>query len=151
MKSLNKILLSLILPVTFVLFVPAIVFASAAGEAIREGASNAGGATGGDAQTSINSTIESVINIMSVVGGILATAFIVIGGVKYVTSNGDSSKAASARTTILYSVIGLVIILLAQIIVQFVITTSTNPTASSGGSTPCVQLPNGGCATGTGP
>jgi hypothetical protein len=46
---------------------------------------------------------------------------IVIGGIKYTTSNGDSSAITSAKNTILYSVVGLVVAILAFAIVNFVL------------------------------
>jgi hypothetical protein len=58
---------------------------------------------------------------LGVLGGI-AVIMIVIGGIKYATSGGDSSGVSSAKNTILYSVIGLVVALLAWGIVTLVIT-----------------------------
>jgi hypothetical protein len=46
---------------------------------------------------------------------------VMIGGVKYITSNGNSEKASSAKDTIMYAVIGLVVVAIAQIIVAFVL------------------------------
>ncbi len=46
---------------------------------------------------------------------------IVYGGFRYVTSGGDSSKVGDAKKTILYALIGLVIVALAQVIVKFVL------------------------------
>lgn len=57
--------------------------------------------------------------VLGVLGGI-AIIMIVIGGLKYTLSNGDSSQLNSAKNTILYSVIGLVVAMLASAIVLFV-------------------------------
>jgi hypothetical protein len=46
---------------------------------------------------------------------------IIVGGVKYITSQGESSNITAAKNTILYAVIGLVVVALAQIIVRFVL------------------------------
>jgi hypothetical protein len=46
---------------------------------------------------------------------------LIYGGFKYITSGGDESGAKSARNTIIYAVVGLVIVALAQFIVKFVI------------------------------
>ena len=46
---------------------------------------------------------------------------IMVGGLKYMTSQGDSANVASAKNTILYAVIGLVVVALAQVIVKFVL------------------------------
>ena len=53
--------------------------------------------------------IKVVIDIMFFLLGIIAVIMIIIGGVRYTTSNGDASNLTGAKNTILYSVIGLVI------------------------------------------
>jgi cytochrome bd-type quinol oxidase subunit 2 len=70
---------------------------------------------------SLNSVVTLVINLFSVVVGVVSVIMIMVGGFKYVTSNGDSSAISSAKNTILYAVVGLVIVGLAQGIVQFVL------------------------------
>lgn len=73
---------------------------------------------------SINTFESSLTNILNgVIGtmGIVAVIFIVIGGINYVTSTGDSSKVKKAKDTILYALIGLVICALAFAIVNWVI------------------------------
>jgi hypothetical protein len=51
---------------------------------------------------------------------------IIIGGFRYITSGGKQESVTSAKNTILYAIIGLVIVALAQIIVRFVLSNSTN-------------------------
>lgn len=68
-----------------------------------------------------NSMIRDVVNLLLYALGVIAVIMIVIGGIRYATSDGDSAKLKSARDTILYSVVGLVIGLLAYTIVNFVI------------------------------
>ncbi len=81
--------------------------------------SQATGAT--DGPTDLNNTIKTVIEIILYIVGILAVVFIIYGGIKYATSAGDSAKVTSAKNTIMYSVIGLIIAILAYAIVQFVL------------------------------
>jgi hypothetical protein len=69
----------------------------------------------------IQSIITTGINIFSVIVGIVAVVMIIIGGFKYITSGGDSSNVSSAKNTIIYAVIGLVVVALAQFFVQFVL------------------------------
>lgn len=57
---------------------------------------------------------------LGVLAGI-AVVMIVIGGIKYTTSQGDSGAVTSAKNTILYSVIGLIVALFSWAIVAFVI------------------------------
>lgn len=74
----------------------------------------------------LNGLISNIINIMSIAVGIVAVILIIIGGLKFVSSGGDSAKVSSAKNTIVYAVIGLVIVALAQFIVRFVIGKATS-------------------------
>ncbi len=72
-------------------------------------------------ESSLNDTIATVINILSIIVGIIAVIMIIIGGFRYITSGGDSTKVTGAKNTILYALIGLVVVALAQIVVRFVL------------------------------
>lgn len=66
------------------------------------------------------SRVWSVVSLaLGVLGGI-AVIMIIIGGFKFTTSQGDSSQIASAKKTIMFSVIGLVVAMLASAIVLLV-------------------------------
>lgn len=67
-------------------------------------------------------TLTLVINVIVGVVGFVAVVMIVLGGVSFLTSQGDTAKVARGRNTVLYGVIGLVVALLAFAIVNFVIT-----------------------------
>lgn len=71
--------------------------------------------------TSLDDTIATVINVLSSLVGVIAVIMIIIGGYRYITSGGASDKVTSAKNTLLYAVIGLVIVALAQVIVKFVL------------------------------
>ncbi len=73
------------------------------------------------APETINGLISTVINLFSLVVGVVSVIMIIIGGFKYITSNGDSGSVGGAKNTILYAIIGLVIVALAQVIVNFVL------------------------------
>jgi hypothetical protein len=73
----------------------------------------------------VNSLITTAVNIFSIIVGIVAVIMIIIGGLKYITSSGDSSNISSAKNTIIYAVIGLVVVALAQFIVKFVLAKTT--------------------------
>lgn len=75
----------------------------------------------GDSLRDGDAVVSLVINALIWAVGVLAVAFIIVGGVKYATSGGDEKKVASAKNTILYAVIGLVIALLASVIVNVVL------------------------------
>lgn len=64
---------------------------------------------------------ETIINMFSLIIGVIAVIMIIIGGLKYIMSAGDPSNVTSAKNTILYAIVGLVIVAFAQIIVLFVL------------------------------
>lgn len=80
------------------------------------------------ATKSINNLISTILNILSAVVGIVAIIMIIIAGMRYVTSGGSEQGIKSAKGTLLYAVVGLVIVALSQIIVHFVLNTATNAT-----------------------
>lgn len=90
-----------------------------AGVGVVTGAANCGNPSGNP--TTVNSIVATVINILSFVIGIAAVVMIMIGGFKYITASGDSSNIQSAKNTILYAIIGLVVVATAQVIVRFVL------------------------------
>lgn len=69
----------------------------------------------------VNDLITQVINIFSVVVGVVSVIMIIIGGFKYITSGGDSGNVSGAKNTILYAIIGLIVVALSQLIVKFVL------------------------------
>lgn len=71
--------------------------------------------------TGSNGVILKVVNIVSIVTGIAAVFAIIFAGIQFVLSSGDSAKVGSAKDTILYAVIGLVVVLLARTIITLVV------------------------------
>jgi hypothetical protein len=70
---------------------------------------------------SLEEYIAMVINILLFVIGAVAVIMIIIGGIRYVTSNGDQAQVKGAKDTIMYSVIGLVVAILQQALCNGVI------------------------------
>lgn len=77
------------------------------------------------AESSLNKIIRTTLQLLSLVAGVIAVIMIIIGGLKYITSQGDATSAASARNTLLYAIVGIMIVAFAQIIVKFVLNEST--------------------------
>lgn len=75
-----------------------------------------------DQESDLMGTLNTVINVIIAVVGFVAVIMIILGGISFITSQGDTSKVTKARNTILYGVVGLVIALLAFAIVNFVLT-----------------------------
>lgn len=57
----------------------------------------------------VSRLIEIVIELILYLIGVLAFFSLVVGGIQYITSGGDSSKAEKAKKTLLYSVIGILL------------------------------------------
>lgn len=74
-----------------------------------------------EAGAKVDSILKLAINIFSVVVGFISVIMIIVGGLKYITSGGDSGNITGAKNTILYAIIGLVVVALAQIVVRFVL------------------------------
>jgi hypothetical protein len=121
-----KFITKLITPVAILAFVVAgalafggeSVLALDPADGVNSGIDAAGGGAGSG---NLRVGIKDVINTLLFILGAIAVIMIVIGGIKYTLSNGDASSIKSAKDTILYSVIGLVVALLAYAIVNFVV------------------------------
>jgi hypothetical protein len=97
-----------------------------AGQAVCEGI-NAGGGSCADDGGGLTNVVKLIVNILSLVAGIAAVIMIIVGGLRYITSGGDSSKIAGAKNAILYAIVGLVVVALAQFVVRFVLDNATRP------------------------
>ena len=118
MKKIGIILASLVLlamPLV-TLATPVSVYADANSDA------QAGVNTGsGVSAPSVDNIIATGLNLFSFVIGIVAVIMIMIAGFRFITANGDANQVSGARTAIIYAIVGLAVVALAQIIVQFVL------------------------------
>ena len=64
----------------------------------------------------------TIINVLLFIIGAISVIMLIIGGIRYTVSGGDSGAVTSAKNTILYAIIGLVVAFLAFAIVNFVLT-----------------------------
>lgn len=78
-------------------------------------------ASSSDPITGPNGALHRVSLVLAIIGGVAAVIVIIVSGFQYVTSGGDSQKAAQARNGIVGAAIGLVIIAAAETIVLFVV------------------------------
>ena len=65
--------------------------------------------------------IETLLMNVYIVAGIVAVIVIIIGGIRFTTSGSESSNIKAAKDTILYAIVGLVVIIMAAAITDFVI------------------------------
>jgi hypothetical protein len=93
--------------------------------AVCEGVGAVTGSGCGGGSGSVNNVIATVINILSSIVGVVAVIMIIIAGYKYVTSSGDSSNVQSAKNTLIFAIVGIVVVAFAQLIVQFVLDRTT--------------------------
>lgn len=73
------------------------------------------------AEDTVTDLISTVLNLLSMVVGVISVIMVVVGGIKYVLSGGDSNQTASAKNTIIFALVGLVIAAMSQVIVIFVL------------------------------
>ena len=69
---------------------------------------------------SIANLLSTIIYWILGLSGGIAVLFLILGGLQYITSSGNKDKAEQAKQTILYAVIGLIVIALSFVIVAFV-------------------------------
>lgn len=67
------------------------------------------------------SKIQEVLNIVFALVGIMSLLAMVIGGFRYITSQGDPQAVSKAKSTIIYGIVGLLVAISAVTIVAFVI------------------------------
>lgn len=70
---------------------------------------------------SVNNVMVTIINILSIVVGFAAVVMIIIAGLRFITAGGDSNGVAAARGSIIYAIVGLIIVAIAQVLVHFVL------------------------------
>ena len=143
LRNYIKIVLT-VLTFSLPLLLPATSFAASAipnncnsniANNINAGIDGAAGGSGGcGSNTGITSGITSLatkaVNILSVIVGVVAIIMIIFGGFKYITSGGESGNVSGAKNTLIYAIVGLVIVALAQIIVHWVLNSASTITVS---------------------
>lgn len=84
-----------------------------------QGIQSAGGDCGsGDAE--VSNIIKNVVEILLFVVGVASVVALIVAGIKYTVSGGDQQAIASAKNTVVYAIVGLVVALLAYVAVQWV-------------------------------
>lgn len=130
-KYLSSAFISLGIMAGFVFALAPAETASAQVNVFKDGCSGTAGSTGsggticGTAKDGggdqFLGMIKTVINVILFVVGIIAVIMIIVGGLRYTVSNGESAQIKAAKDTVLYAVIGLVIAIMAFAIVNFVV------------------------------
>lgn len=72
-------------------------------------------------QSADNATVQNIFNVVLALAGAVAVAFVVFGGIKYTLSQGEQNQIKQAKDTILYALIGIVVVLASFMLVNYVI------------------------------
>ena len=97
----------------------------------------AGSARGAQQPTNLfgdSGIFSQISSVLLFVVGAIAVIMIVIGGLRYVISGSDSSQVQSAKNTILYALVGIIVAILAYAAVNFVINNFTTGSSSVNGT-----------------
>lgn len=73
----------------------------------------------------LTGAVNLIVNILSVILGTAAVIMLILGGIKYTTSGGDSNAVSSAKNTIIYSLVGLAVAVLAKPLVNLILNNLT--------------------------
>ncbi len=92
------------------------------------------GAATGLGSTDVRVTIAKIIRVAMGLLGIIAVVIILIGGFTWMTAGGNDEKVGEAKKWIFSGIIGLVIILSAYAIANFVVSSLVTATTSTGGN-----------------
>lgn len=97
--------------------------ATAASEAAEEACrgANLPGCTAPSGSTTVEGAVAAAVSILSLIIGIAAVIMLIVGGLKYITSSGDSASISSAKNTIIYALVGIVVAAFAQGLARLVL------------------------------
>ena len=99
--------------------------------------------TGSEDTNSFINTIVTIGNVFLTLVGVIAAIYLVLGGVRYIMSEGDEKEAEQAKRTILYAIIGIIIIGISAALVNFVISDVIGGSnGNSGGNSGTIRVPN---------
>lgn len=79
------------------------------------------GQTGSDCDDKpVKSAFASIVQILSFVVGAVAIIMIIVSGFRYITSGGDSAKVGTAKSALIYALVGIAVAALAQVLVHYI-------------------------------
>ncbi len=75
---------------------------------------------------------STITNVLLFILGAISVIMIIIGGLRYVISGGNSTNVTAAKNTILYAIVGVIIALLSYAIINFVLGSFTGGSGAGG-------------------
>lgn len=123
---MKKFFLGLVLLLTVFVATPALALAAdptaAAKNEVCQGITGQTGGTCTPAQGSaLARALKGVLEVISFIAGVAAVIVIIVAGLKYITSGGDTNSISSAKNTLIYAVVGLIVVAMSQVIVRYVL------------------------------
>ncbi len=122
--------------------------ATTVSDALKCGTGNGIPGSNSDPGTTLSQTIADGLNVLSAAVAVISIIMIIIGAIRFVGAAGNDTAIKHARDTIMYALVGLVIVVLAQIIVQFVLAKLNKAQTSGSTSTTTSQTNTGTSGTG---
>ena len=127
-KAITGLLMVPVLALGVVALSPIVTPANAQ---IKDGIGAARGEGTADKLLGEGSVFTNVINILLIAIGLISVVMIIIGGIRYAVSGGESGAVTSAKNTILYAVVGLVVAFLAYALVNWVLSGISGDTVTT--------------------
>ena len=122
MKRLREGGASIVMALMLVFALTPVAFAESVNpvDSIQKGVDASGGSStkGSDG---LKGSLKNIVDILLFILGAIAVIMVVVGGLRYVLSGGDSNQITAAKNTILYAIVGVVVAILAYAIVHWVI------------------------------
>ena len=78
-------------------------------------------ANGNDPISGSGGVLVKVTRLVATISGVIAILIMITGGIMYMLSNGEAQKITTAKNTLIYAAVGLVIIAISQTLIVFVI------------------------------
>lgn len=120
-------------PITSNMFQQTGYVAASAADEIKSGYQAAGG---DDSDSNdLNSIVGTIVNTMLFIVGVLAVVMIIYSGIRYITAHGDKGQVEGAKNTLIYSIVGLIVAIVAYALVNWVLDLFGGGSASGGSST----------------
>jgi len=82
----------------------------------------------GKGEAKVTNIVASIVDVLSIIVGAVAVIFIIVAGFKYITSAGDAAKVGAAKSTLIFALVGLFVVAIAQLLVKLVLTAAEKNT-----------------------
>lgn len=85
------------------------------------GISPDGGTCDNPSGFNVNRLVTVAVNMLSIVAGVIAVIMMIVSGLRYVTSQGDATQISNAKKSLIYAIVGMVVVAFSQMLVKFVL------------------------------